>query len=186
VDTVAAERVAAAEAKAAAKAAATQLNIVLRVMIDELDPDMLKCIVDHVDPDALFPLAATCRALRAAVADHCPAAPNGKRTHTSMEFAYGHTVALASWARANGCQWDRDTCTYAARNGQLHVLQWARAHECPWDSDTCAESAANGHLHILQWARAHECPWNADTCIEAASNGHLHVLQWARANNCPE
>jgi hypothetical protein len=36
-------------------------------------------------------------------------------------------------ARANGCPWDASTCTFAAKDGQLEVLQWARANGCPWD-----------------------------------------------------
>jgi len=39
------------------------------------------------------------------------------------------------------------------------VLQWARANGCPWDVDTCSSAARGGHLHVLQWARAAGCPW---------------------------
>jgi len=39
-------------------------------------------------------------------------------------------------------------------------LKWARAHDCPWDEETCSYAAANGQLEVLQWAREHHCPWN--------------------------
>jgi len=93
----------------------------------------------------------------------------------------GH-LAVLQWARANGCPWDEDTCAYAAMNGHLAVLEWARANGCPWNEDTCAYAALNGHLAVLQWARANGCPWDEDVCVFATENGHLAVAQWARAN----
>jgi hypothetical protein len=39
-------------------------------------------------------------------------------------------------------------------------LQWARANGCDWDGDTCSAAAAGGHLEVLQWARASGCPEN--------------------------
>ena len=66
------------------------------------------------------------------------------------------------------------------------MLQWARAQGCPWDYDTCSYAAGNGRLTVLQWARAQGCPWDVRTCAWAADNGHLAVLQWARAQGCPD
>jgi len=76
-------------------------------------------------------------------------------------------------------------CMFAARSGQLEVLQWARANGCLWNGETCYWAATSGHLEILQWARANGCPWNENTCWGAAQVGHLEVLRWARANGCP-
>ena len=41
---------------------------------------------------------------------------------------------------------------------RMAVLQWARANGCPWNEDTCSAAAKNGHLELLQWARANGCP----------------------------
>lgn len=46
----------------------------------------------------------------------------------------------------NGCYWDERTCSDAAQNGNLDILQWARANGCRWDARThvfegCAERA---------------------------------------------
>jgi hypothetical protein len=76
-------------------------------------------------------------------------------------------------------------CMFAARSGQLEVLQWARANGCLWNGETCYWAATGGHLEILQWARANGCPWNENTCWGAAQVGPLEVLRWARANGCP-
>ena len=94
------------------------------------------------------------------------------------------SLEVMQWARANGCEWDKWTCAYAAKNGHLETLQWARANGCDWNWETCAYAALNGHLEVLQWARANGCEWNSWTCTYAAENGHLEVLQWARANGC--
>lgn len=51
------------------------------------------------------------------------------------------------------------------------VLQWARANGCPWNEETCSSAARGGHLGVLQWARRHGCPWNAATCSFAAGGG---------------
>ena len=62
------------------------------------------------------------------------------------------------------------------------MLQWARANGCEWDADTCMFAASGGHLGVLQWARANGCEWDATTIAEAEQGGHEEVLQWARAN----
>ena len=97
---------------------------------------------------------------------------------------YGHLDCL-QWARANGCPWDKWTCSYAAAGGHLEILQWARSQECPWNTLTCSYAAEGGHLELLQWARANGCPWNTYTCSGAAKHGHLDCLKWARENGCP-
>ena len=39
----------------------------------------------------------------------------------------------------------------------------------PWDESTCSNAALNGHLEIIQWCRANGAPWNEDTCSFAAA-----------------
>lgn len=46
---------------------------------------------------------------------------------------------------------------YAARSGNLEMLQWLRANGCPWDKETTLAAAEGGHLEILQWAHAMGC-----------------------------
>ena len=113
-------------------------------------------------------------------------AARGTRTHTCSAAALGGHLEVLQWARANGCPWDRWTCTadYAARGGSIEVLEWLRTNGCPWDSKTCKSAAEGGHLEVLQWLRANGCPWNEGT-EKAAEGGHLEVLQWLRANGCP-
>jgi hypothetical protein len=52
-----------------------------------------------------------------------------------MAASGGHLDVL-QWARANGCPWSKETCTYAAEAGQFEVLKWLRSNGCPWDNQT--------------------------------------------------
>ena len=104
---------------------------------------------------------------------------------TCSRAAHEGQLGVLQWLRAQGCPWDGYTCTCAAFKGHLGVLQWARAQGCPWDGQTCSGAASCGHLAMLQWLRAQGCPWNKYTSWSAAMNGHLGVLQWARAQDPP-
>ena len=50
---------------------------------------------------------------------------------------------MLQWARANGCPWDEETCTFAAKKGHNEVLQWAIENGCPeplhYSSDVSSE-----------------------------------------------
>ena len=45
----------------------------------------------------------------------------------------------------------------AAFGGHLDVLKWARENDCEWDPQTCSWAARNGHLDVLKWARGNGC-----------------------------
>ena len=49
------------------------------------------------------------------------------------------------------------------------MLKALRAEGCPWDKWTCSHAAAGGHLEVLKWLRAEGCPWDAETCERGAN-----------------
>jgi hypothetical protein len=65
----------------------------------------------------------------------------------------GHLEVL-QWARQNGCEWDKWTCSYAAGRGHLEVLQWAHQNGCPWDEETWEHAQGNCRQYLIQ----HGCP----------------------------
>ena len=71
-------------------------------------------------------------------------------------------------------------CARAAMYGALASLQWARANGCEWDADTCTMAAAGGHLEVLQWARANGCAWNRADCLFWAGDGS-GMCEWIDA-----
>jgi hypothetical protein len=82
---------------------------------------------------SLFRVAPSIAKLAWAVASGLPLFP-------TLLYCAGATGQIdhMSWLRARGCEWPSDltrldTCTHAARAGNLHVLQWARANGCRWD-----------------------------------------------------
>ena len=72
-----------------------------------------------------------------------------------------------------------DWCAYAAKHGNLELLQWVRANGAPWGEYTCWYAAFKGHVEILKWARSHGAPWDEGTCWYAAFKCHTECLQWA-------
>ena len=83
-----------------------------------------------------------------------------------------------------GCPWN-NSCGFAAKGGQLKVLQWLRAKGCPWDAEACMNAANGGHLEVLRWSRAnghanqniwHYCK------LAARANQHWKVLAWLHEN----
>ena len=68
---------------------------------------------------------------------------------------------MLQWLRANGCEWNEDTCMAAAMGtahhghtgGHLEVLQWARANGCACDRTDCLEEAPEGSA-TREWIEA--------------------------------
>jgi hypothetical protein len=73
----------------------------------------------------------------------------------------------------------------AAKRGHLEVLKWARANGCPWTSDTCSYAAKGGHLQVLKWARANGCPWNWHAYRLACRKKRRGVVHGLKANGGP-
>jgi hypothetical protein len=100
----------------------------------------------------------------------------------------GHIETL-SWLKSQGCNFDENTCNFAALNGHIETLIWLRSQDspCPWGTNTCNRAAKNGHIETLMWLRSQNppCPWNAETCANAAMNGHIETLMWLRSQNPP-
>ena len=102
---------------------------------------------------------------------------------------------MLKFLHENGCPWDEDTCSFAARNVRLECLKYAHEHGCPWDRiwnrsthsyhSASYWAAESGHLECLKYLHENECPWDEETCSNAAENNHLECLQYACDNKCP-
>lgn len=94
-------------------------------------------------------------------------------------------IGVLEWARKKGFPFDAKTSFNAALCGHKDLLLWLRANGFPLDEKVCSGAAHGGHSELLQWLRDEGCPWNEATCSGAAFRGHLHVLIWAKENRCP-
>jgi len=81
--------------------------------------------------------------------------------------------------------WNETTFLYAAKNGNLAVIQWLRANKCPWDHRTFEFAAKNGNLENMKWLKANHCPWNSTTFSEATRSGILENMKWLHKAGCP-
>jgi len=61
-------------------------------------------------------------------------------------------LKVLKWARENGCDWDANTCLYAAQNGHLEVLKWARENRYEWDKEKCIQAAAK-NVELVNWIK---------------------------------
>jgi hypothetical protein len=80
------------------------------------------------------------------------------------------------WHVEHGCEWDSETCEFAAKNGDVIMLQWAGDHGCPWGAATCVSAAKYEQFEALVWAHENGGPWYSETCAAAAANGDLRML----------
>ena len=100
----------------------------------------------------------------------------------TLETAAQWEWAVRTWPDELRCE---ATSTHLAGAGMLDALKAVQCDGCPWDSDACSAAARGGHLEVLKWARGEGCPWDEWTCSNAAYGGHLDVLVWATEHGCP-
>ncbi len=70
------------------------------------------------------------------------------------------SLECLKYAYENGCSWDKETYSSAARRGSLECLKYAHENGCPWDENTCSCAAENGHLECLKYAQENGCQPN--------------------------
>ena len=51
-----------------------------------------------------------------------------------------------------------DLSLLAAERGKIESLTYLRANGCPWDRGTCSGAAYGGHLEVLLWAASERAP----------------------------
>ncbi len=102
------------------------------------------------------------------------------KSYFCWRVAETNKLELLKWIREEKkCEWDEETISIAARQGNLEMVKYCVANECPIDEDACAYAASNGHLECLKYLREEaKAPWDSRTASWAAFNGHLHILEY--------
>jgi hypothetical protein len=136
-------------------------------------------------------------------------------SNLGVEAAIGNQIDTLKWAYLHGYPLTKSCAWYAAKNGNLEMLQWiciklpivlytdasiaaasnGHLNILQWiyekglldmTTDLCAQAAIGGHLNVIRWLReVVDYPWNSKVMQLAASHGHVHLLQWALTNGCP-
>ena len=110
--------------------------------------------------------------------------------------ALNRDLELLRFMRAgpDPCPWDCRLIMWAARNGDLDIIEFARSctlpdgtpDPCPWDPRACAYAIDGGRPDIVHWLREQDppCPWNYAACSEAVRKSDLPLLRWLREQGC--
>lgn len=68
---------------------------------------------------------------------------------------------MLQWARGNGCPWDQNACSNAAREGRLDTLRWVGAGGCSWDHIMNRLAALYRKELVMEWAKVKGYPQSA-------------------------
>jgi hypothetical protein len=74
--------------------------------------------------------------------------------------------------------------SYAARSGNVKLLEWLRQRRVVFDSHTASEAADAGKIDVLRYLRSVDCEMDEMSCDAAAYNRHLDVLKYLKSIDC--
>jgi hypothetical protein len=182
--------------------------------IDDLPAEMVAEVLSRTGANATVCLFV-CRLWRDLIRSHPCAADMSAGQRFTDAIAREGQLAVAMWARENGCLWDDSTYACAAGGGHLEFLKWLKRARCararlrqnpmwaaargghieairwlrgegfPLSPLCCHEAAAGGHVEVLKWLVEEGCPLSAWCCAEAAGGGRIDALEWLRREGCP-
>lgn len=102
-----------------------------------------------------------------------------------LSAEYGNLKMLQFFRLTLKFEWDKLTCSMAAKNGNYTCLKFAHENDCAWDEETCTLAAKNNHIKCFKYAHRNNCPVNEKSCQWAAGLGNLSILIYAHQNNFP-
>ena len=95
-------------------------------------------------------------------------------------------VEVMQWAIDNGGILTVKTMPKALWHRHFKLCKWLKANGCPWDDQTFTEAAKNGDsLEFLQWLKENGCPWSTETSCVAAESSNYEIFMWLVKNGCP-
>jgi hypothetical protein len=100
----------------------------------------------------------------------------------------GGQLKVLEWLHELRSEVDSHMRCFAAKNGDVPVLQWLTDHGVDMVNPLHAEAAAQGgRLAVLGWMmnQGLELTTNAMLCKKAAAGGDLKLLQWLHSLGCP-
>ena len=113
--------------------------------MDGLDALVISEIISFIGPNHYYFIATINHRFQEG---YLEVFPNNKKTYINAS-----TVGYADVCYQTKCYDESKICDSAAKYGSLPALQYLRSINCNWSKYTCSNAAENGHLHILQWAR---------------------------------
>ena len=90
------------------------------------------------------------------------------------------------WLReVKNCDWDSNTISRAADQGNLSMVKYCVDNGCPMDASACWWAASEGHLDVLKYLHENDCPWHSLACSYAHSHNHVDCLNYLIEQRAP-
>jgi hypothetical protein len=101
------------------------------------------------------------------------------------EVASMNKLEYLVWAReVKNCDWDSETISFAAMQGNLSMVKYCVENGCPMDEVACTWAASEGHLDVLKYLHENDCPWNSNACFYAHLDNHVDCLNYLIEQKC--
>jgi len=118
------------------------------------------------------------------IANECPI------DEMACEYAAseGHLEVLKYLREEAKALWDWRTATFAAKYGQLHILEYLVDRKFAFNTHAhaCTAAARSGYLDCLKYLHeTAKAPWDEDAVLYAHENNHIECVQYLLDNNCP-
>jgi hypothetical protein len=104
----------------------------------------------------------------------------------SYYAARSGNISMLNWLRAEGCEFNHRTCAGAAQGRQLAALQHLRSEGANWDADEIGcEAAMGGSIEVVEWLRQEQgIEFNSTSIMWAADGGQIAMCQHLRSIGC--
>jgi len=110
----------------------------------------------------------------------------GSQEDFCMKVAQMNKLEYLVWLReVKNCDWDSNTISAAAGQGNLAMVKYCVENECPMDALACVDAAQLGHLDVLKYLHENGCPWDSWACRWASEYDRIDCLNYLIEQKCP-
>jgi hypothetical protein len=110
----------------------------------------------------------------------------GTQESFCWEVARMNKLEYLVWLReVKNCDWDEETISSAAEQGNLAMVKYCVDNGCPMDEYACWNAAKEGHLDVLKYLHEHDCPWDSSACGTAHRNNRIDCLNYLIEQKAP-
>jgi hypothetical protein len=110
----------------------------------------------------------------------------GTQRYFCWKVALMNKLEYLVWLReVKNCDWDEETISSAAEQGNLAMVKYCVDNGCPMDEYACRCAARKGHLDVLKYLHENDCPWHWEACYWAHRNNQIDCLNYLIVQRCP-
>jgi hypothetical protein len=111
----------------------------------------------------------------------------GTQRYFCWKVALMNKLEYLVWLReVKNCDWDEETISSAAEQGNLAMVKYCVDNGCPMDEYACRCAAREGHLDVLKYLHENDCPWFSGACYLAHRYNRIDCLNYLIEQKAPE